>query len=56
MRRPSCLMCEAGERISAVDGRPIRCPWCGATGRVSLERCRALRAQVRAKAEREAEG
>jgi hypothetical protein len=50
----TCPMCSAGRRESVVDGRAIACPWCGARGRVRLERARALRAQLRSKAEREA--
>ena len=49
-----CPMCNRGERTSILDGQLVRCPWCRATGRVPLERCRALRAQLRSKAEREA--
>jgi hypothetical protein len=47
-----CPMCNHGERASILDGRLIPCPWCRATGRVPLERCRALRAQLRSKDER----
>lgn len=49
-----CPMCHQGERMSILDGQLIPCPWCRATGRVSLERCRALRAQLRSRDEREA--
>ncbi len=55
MRRWPCPMCMAGQRVSVVDGSLIGCPWCAATGHVSLERHRALSLQRRAKAEREAE-
>jgi len=53
-RTITCPMCSAGRRQSLVDGRSIACPWCGGRSRVPLERARALLAQLRANAEREA--
>jgi len=50
----ACPMCSDGRRESVVDGRAIACPWCGARGRVPIDRARSLRAQLRSKAEREA--
>lgn len=43
-----------GERPRVTDGELDRCPWCAGRGRVPLERARALLAQLRAKAQREA--
>ena len=49
----ACPMCAAsGERYCAVLGCTITCPWCAGRAVVSLWRARALRAQLRSKAER----
>ena len=54
--RHPCPMCAgSGQRASAILARTIACPWCGGRGHVRLERARALRAQLRTKAEREQE-
>ncbi len=53
---PDCPMCGgAGERSSAILACTIPCPWCAGRGHVGLERARALRAQLRTKADRERE-
>jgi len=54
--RHPCPMCSgSGQRTCAILGVTITCPWCGGRGHVRLERARALRAQLRTKAEREQE-
>ena len=53
---PPCPICSgSGQRASGILARTIACPWCGGRGHVRLERARALRAQLRTKAEREQE-
>jgi len=53
---PPCPICSgSGQRASAILARTITCPWCAGRGHVRLERARALRAQLRTKAEREQE-
>jgi hypothetical protein len=49
----TCPMCSNGQRVSQVDRRTVRCPWCGGRSEVPPDRAVAPIGQRREKAERE---